>query len=171
MTGDKPDEQIRTPFPWTASAPGFGFTTATTPWEPFGEGAAAANVATESADPTSLLSAYRALIAFRNAHPALASAQVVQVDASDAHVAARLRVAGDERLLVIQHLSTDPVDGVALTLRSGLCGPLTASVVYPSTDAAQAVQAPDIDGAGGFAGYVPLASIPGRATEVIALSP
>jgi alpha-amylase len=55
MTGDKPDEHIRTPFAWTAAGPGYGFTTGT-PWEPFGDDPAAANLATEASDPASLFS-------------------------------------------------------------------------------------------------------------------
>ncbi len=172
MTGDKPDEQIRTPFPWTAAAPGFGFTKAAPPWEPFADGAATANVATEAGDPASLLSTYRALIDLRNANPALASSAFVAVDASDPHVATSLRVGGGERLLVIQNLATDAAPGVALTLRSGpLCGPLHAAIVYPEADAATPVADPSVTATGGLAGYVPLPTIPGRGTVVISLSP
>ena len=48
--GTKPDERIRAPMPWTAQAPGFGFTTGA-PWEPFADDAAGIDVATEAADP------------------------------------------------------------------------------------------------------------------------
>jgi alpha-glucosidase len=48
----------RTPMPWTAQAPGFGFTTGKS-WLPFDPAAASRNVETESADPQSTLSFYR----------------------------------------------------------------------------------------------------------------
>jgi alpha-glucosidase len=54
----------RTPMPWTASGPTFGFTNGT-PWLPFDEQAPARNVESESGDDASTLSAYRRLIAAR----------------------------------------------------------------------------------------------------------
>ncbi|HWZ52619.1 MAG TPA: alpha-amylase family glycosyl hydrolase [Granulicella sp.] len=59
----------RTPMLWNASE-GAGFTTAT-PWLPINPGLLDTNVATESADPQSMLSLYRRLLALRQTHPAL----------------------------------------------------------------------------------------------------
>ena len=171
MTGPKPDEQIRTPYPWTAAAPGYGFTTGT-PWEPFGDGAATANAANEAADPTSLLTTYTSVIALRRRHPELASAPFIPVDSSVPGIAASLRSAGDGAppLLVIQNLRATAATGVNLTLRSGpLCGAPTAQAVYP--EGRSAVPAPDINGAGGFDGYVPFATIPADSTVVLQLNP
>ncbi|HYK96078.1 MAG TPA: alpha-amylase family glycosyl hydrolase [Candidatus Dormibacteraeota bacterium] len=176
MVGDKPDEQIRTPYPWTATGPGHGFTTGT-PWEPFAPGADVANLATESADPASLLSTYRDLIRLREAHPALATGPLVQVDASDPHVAASLRVeTNGERLLVIQNLGQDRVADVSLSLQTGpLCTPVDAAVaLYPASLAAPtaaAIPAPTLNAAGGFDAYRPLAILPGRSTIVLSLNP
>ena len=171
MLGSKPDEQIRTPLRWTPSGPDFGFTTGT-PWEPFADGAASANVASESADPTSLLSTYRDLIHLRAQHPALADGSFTPVSASSGAVAASVRAYGTERLLVIQNLSTDPVTAPTLNLKAGpLCGTPTAQVLYASAGIARSASAPVITPDGGFSGYVPLDELPSRATVVIRLTP
>ena len=171
MGGNKPDEQIRTPFPWTTAEPGHGFTTGT-PWEPFADGSDVANVASETADPASLLSAYRDLIRLRAAHPALRSGALVAVESSDPHVAAMIRASGTERLLIIHNLAADPAVNVALTLRSGpLCGPGAAAMLYPAAPGTIEPRAPTVTSGGGFEAYVPLASIPARSTIVIELSP
>ena len=56
----------RTPIPWEAQAPGFGFTTGE-PWLPFGTDSAALAADVQRADPRSTLSAYRRLLATRRA--------------------------------------------------------------------------------------------------------
>jgi glycosidase len=176
MVGDKPDEQIRTPYPWTAAGPGHGFTDGT-PWEPFAAGADVANAATERADPASLLSTYRDLIRIREAHPALATAPLLAVDASDKHVAATLRVTPNgERLLVIQNLGADAIANVSLSLPTGpLCMPVLATVaLYPASMVAPAgavIPAPTVNAAGGFDAYTPLAILPARSTTVLSLNP
>jgi alpha-amylase len=169
LTGEKPDEHIRRPFPWTATGPGFGFTTGT-PWEAIGDGAAVANVAAEAADPTSLLSTYRELITLRAAHSALSRGSFVRVDASSSSVAAGLRVSPDEKLLVVQNLRDAPASGVTFDLDAGLCGTPAATVVYPATLAGPTT-APALTGTGGFTGYLPLPDLPPRAVVVISLAP
>jgi alpha-glucosidase len=54
----------RTPIPWEAAGPGHGFTTGT-PWLPFGPEAQSSAVDVQLADPGSVLSTYRRLIARR----------------------------------------------------------------------------------------------------------
>jgi glycosidase len=172
MIGTKPDEQIRTPLPWTAEAPGHGFT-AGRPWEPFASGAETANVATESADPASLLSAYRALIRLRSAHPVLAGGALTRVTASAAGVSVVLRHDDSESLLVLHNLNREPARDVSLTLDVGpLCGSPSAALLYSSDDAAgTAPAASRITSAGGLASYVPLPELPAGSTVVIDLSP
>lgn len=172
LVGAKPDERIRTPLPWTAEDGGHGFTTGT-PWQPFGDGAATANVELESADAGSLLSHYRRLIRFRTEHPVLAVGAVTRVDASGSLVSAVLRHDADETLLVLQNLGTEAARGVALTLDAGpLCGSPSAAILF-STDVAVSGPAaiPAITAAGGLDGFVPLADLPPRATVVLDLSP
>jgi len=100
MTGDKPDERIRTPMPWTDKLPTVGFTSGT-PWEPVGDGAETANVAAETGDPSSVLAAYRDLIALRSLYPSLGGAEMTIVPSSEAGVYAVLRHLGDETTLVL----------------------------------------------------------------------
>jgi alpha-glucosidase len=56
----------RTPIPWSAAEPGFGFTTGE-PWLPFGADSAALAADVQRADPASTLSTYRRLLASRKA--------------------------------------------------------------------------------------------------------
>jgi alpha-glucosidase len=63
-------DPARTPMLWDTS-PKAGFTTVT-PWLPLAANAQAMNVAVARADPTSMLTLYRRLLALRRATPALA---------------------------------------------------------------------------------------------------
>ncbi|MCW2587302.1 MAG: alpha amylase catalytic region [Frankiales bacterium] len=56
----------RTPMPWTAQAPGHGFSSGT-PWLPFGGQAAERSVAAQEGDPGSTLAFYRRALAQRRA--------------------------------------------------------------------------------------------------------
>ncbi len=53
MTGNKPDEWLRTPMQWSAEAHA-GFSSAA-PWEPLNDGWEEHNVAVQDSDPESLL--------------------------------------------------------------------------------------------------------------------
>lgn len=66
-------DHARTPMGWTADG---GFTTAV-PWLPSPSTGARPNVADSLADPSSVLHAYRDLIALRRSHPALTRGEVV----------------------------------------------------------------------------------------------
>jgi alpha-amylase len=172
LVGGKPDENIRRPFPWTAEGPGYGFTTGT-PWEAFGDGAATANVATESADPNSLLATYRALLALRASHPALsAAATYTTLDASDPHLVASIRATTTERLLVISNLGDAPVSGFTLSAAATpLCGtPAPGTVVYPAAAVGPATAA-SVGTDGVVKDWAPLAAIDPHTTVVIKLEP
>ena len=99
------DESKRTPMPWDAT-PGGGFTTGT-PWFGFAPGRETANVATQSADPASLLSRYRSLIRARRTAPALAKGELVLLSplAGVSPVLAFLRKTEGETVLVVHNLS------------------------------------------------------------------
>jgi glycosidase len=94
------DESKRTPMPWSASG---GFTSGT-PWEGYAPGIAANNVASETNDPNSLLSYYRAWIAARKSSAALRKGEITPLDAG-AQVLAFVRSSGDERVLVVHNLT------------------------------------------------------------------
>jgi alpha-amylase len=170
MVGDKPDERIRTPFPWTASAPGHGFTTGT-PWEPFADGTSEANLEAATVDEAFLLGTYRELIQLRPRVPALAFGGLSRVETSDDAVAATVRAIGGQRLLVVQNLSEEPVAAPRLTSAVALlCGGPAARLLYPS-EAGLDLASPVLTADGGFVDYVPVAMLPARATLVIDLSP
>lgn len=81
--GTAGDPQKRTPIRWSASAPGYGFTTASSTWcEADGSCAgvtelAGVDVATQRSDDASLWNLYRRLIALRHQHPMLPGGGVV----------------------------------------------------------------------------------------------
>jgi alpha-glucosidase len=64
-TGRPGRDGCRIPLPWSAGAPGHGFTTGARTWLPFDEQAAIRNVEVESTDPSSTLSFYRRALAVR----------------------------------------------------------------------------------------------------------
>ncbi len=154
LRGRKPDERIRTPLPWTAEAPGFGFTIGS-PWEAFAEGMATSNIASQSGDPDSLLSHYRQLIRLREGHPALGpSGTLTPLVASDRSVYAVLRhdPVGGGSLAVISNLGDKPVGDVTLDLVDGpLCGvPGAAVLLGPDRPG---LPAPTVSPGGGLASW------------------
>jgi len=113
MTGDKPDERLRTPMQWSSAA-GAGFALGT-PWELLQADWAATNVASETDDPRSLLSLYRRLIRLRLGNSALGMGQFVPVAANNASVTAYLRRDGELVVLVVANLGATAAPSVALT--------------------------------------------------------
>ncbi len=114
MSGSKPDEDIRTPMPWTDD-PGGGFTTGT-PWWPFAEGREVANVAAQEADPDSLLHHYRSLVHLRNSHSALRTGDMALLDPGDRSLYAFTRSDESETLLVVLNFGREPVTDYELPL-------------------------------------------------------
>jgi alpha-glucosidase len=98
-------DPARTPMPWDRSA-NAGFTDAT-PWLPLNRDWRERNVEALAADPGSILTLYRRLIALRRAQPALNSGDYVH-----AHVEGDLyayeRRHGDARLLVALNFGHKP---------------------------------------------------------------
>ncbi len=172
LPGGKPDLRIRTPLPWTGSAPGFGFT-AGTPWQPFMDGAETRNVAAQTDDPASLLATYRALIRLRAAHPALGAAGGAWAARTDArNVAAVVRALGDARIVVLHNVTGRPASEVTVDLAEGpLCGSPTARLLWSSDGSRPAIAPPTIGGGGGLAGWRPVAELAPWTTLVIALEP
>lgn len=132
LIGDKPDERIRTPMPWTAPTPeqpAAGFSTAK-PWQALADGAATTNVASEAARKDSLLALYRDLIALRNAHPCLAHGHTVQLQSDDPAIYTFLRVLPSQdgqvsAAIVAINVSGKHVPSTAISAKaSPLRGPL-----------------------------------------------
>ncbi len=103
-------DAVRTPMPWDAS-PGGGFTTGA-PWLPLNPDHATRNVAAQHADPGSMLSLHRRLLALRRATPALVRGAIEDVAAEDgvlryvrthegARIAVLLNLAASERTVAV----------------------------------------------------------------------
>jgi alpha-glucosidase len=95
----------RTPMQWSP-APNAGFSTGR-PWLPLAADFAAVNVETESADPSSMLVFYRALLSLRRRHPALSLGAYVPLELPG-DVFGYLRRGPDGRLAILLNLSDAP---------------------------------------------------------------
>jgi glycosidase len=120
MTGDKPDPRLRTPMQWSATS-GVGFTSGI-PWESPQPDSLTVTVAAQETDPGSLLNLYRRLIHLRKANAELATGELVPLHASDPHVVAYLRRAGDRAVLVVANLGGAPVAGITVTADGSALG-------------------------------------------------
>ena len=98
-------DPCRTPMPWDAS-PNAGFTTGR-PWLPLNADWLTRNVAAERADPASIFSLYRDLLALRRSSPALSLGDYVEVAAADGVLAYERRLGG-ERMLAALNLTNQP---------------------------------------------------------------
>ena len=93
----------RTPMQWDASA-NSGFNKGAKPWLPVGPDYAKRNVASQQADPDSVLNWYRGLIRLRHEHPAF-SGDYVSVNRNDPNVLGYLRVSPKGTALVLLNMS------------------------------------------------------------------
>lgn len=171
MSGDKPDPAIRAPMRWDQSQPAAGFST-TTPWEPLSPDPATVNVADELVDPGSLLNWYRQLIAFRATEPMLDVGPFQSVAATDRAVVGELRSESYDHyassLLILANLGDQDLANEALSVNSAyLCNSPKASIEFGD---AAAVAGPTLNAKGGFADYVPLATLPAHSVTVIDLT-
>ncbi|HSJ52442.1 MAG TPA: alpha-amylase family glycosyl hydrolase, partial [Anaerolineae bacterium] len=167
MTGSKPDPQIRTPMQWTAG-PQAGFTSGT-PWQPPNAGYEERNVEVLAADPASLLSHYRSLIALRQAHPALSSPDLTVVESAGRTVFSYLRTAGEEAVLVVVNLGIKEVDAFALTGRES---PLAAGRYTARDLLTGAGVEPLVVGEGGAVeSYQPVPVLPPHSALILELEP
>ena len=117
MTGAKPDEMIRTPMQWSSEA-NAGFTTGK-PWERVNPGWEKTNVASMSADPTSLLNHYRKLIHLRNEEPALHTGALLPLQSTCKTTYAFLRPAPTEdgdSILAVFNFAAQAQQGCAFSL-------------------------------------------------------
>jgi alpha-glucosidase len=89
----------RTPLPWLDDARHAGFT-AGTPWLPVPPEHARLSVAAQEADGASTLRSWRALVAWRKAHPALVSGDLTRLDVPTPLIGFS-RACPDERLFLV----------------------------------------------------------------------
>jgi alpha-amylase len=105
MTGQKPDENLRTPMQWTGD-PGAGFTTGR-PWHRINADYGARNVAAQLADAGSLLNHYKDLIRLRSAFAALRTGTITTLQSDARSVYAYLRHGEREDVLVVHNLGAE----------------------------------------------------------------
>jgi alpha-amylase len=125
------DPEIRGPMSWTADATGF---TTGRPFRALASNRATHNVAAQEADPASLLHHYRALLALRNQHPAVARGRFTQARADGATLQFQRRL-GNDHLVMAYNYGRSParlvLDGLPAgarlqPLRPGTASPLQA---------------------------------------------
>jgi alpha-glucosidase len=97
----------RTPMPWVAKAPQAGFS-AGKPWLPAQESHLPLAVDVQERDPSALLHAWRRLLSYRRAHPALASGGLEMLDLPEPLIG-YVRRDSHEQVLCLFNLSAVPV--------------------------------------------------------------
>jgi alpha-amylase len=112
MTGDKPDERLRTPMHWTRD-PAAGFTRGKA-WEALQPDSLTANVAAQERDPNSLLRLYRRLGAQRAANSALKNGRLIPVETGNEAVLAYIRADSARAVLVVANLGQTAAPNVTL---------------------------------------------------------
>ena len=105
-------DYARTPMTWSAAGAGHGFSTGA-PWIGFGAAPEATAVDTEDADPASMLTYYRQLLAFRRGHAVWGTGDVRLVSLDVSAVVAFVREDAQERYLVAVNLTDEDQEGVA----------------------------------------------------------
>ncbi|MFN3320834.1 MAG: alpha-glucosidase family protein [Allorhizobium sp.] len=120
----------RTPMVWDKSKDQAGFSTAK-PWLPVSAEHQALAVDAQEADAASVLAHYRATLAFRKAHPALADGDM-EFLATNEDVLAFTRSKGEERLLFVFNLRRGPQE---ISVPAGL--KVKESIVMPGLSGRQ----------------------------------
>ncbi len=175
MTGNKPDEKIRTPMQWSDAA-NAGFTSGQ-PWQPLNADFEQLNVAAQQADPASQLNFYRQLIHLRNDHPALLRGGFIPVESSCDSTLAFLRQApagdpaapdGQTVLVVLNFARKGEQEGCTFSYR----GDALAAGTYPMRDLLSGSAAAALTAtADGFQGYAPLPSLTAKSGHILLLEP
>jgi alpha-glucosidase len=98
-------DPVRTPMQWNGE-PGAGFTRGS-PWLPIAENYRTVNVATQQADPSSMLTLHRRLIQLRRDHPALHRGSYGPIEAGGRLIAFTRKEAGSLFLIVL-NLGSEP---------------------------------------------------------------
>ena len=159
MTGSGNDETKRRPMQWTAG-PRAGFTTGS-PWYSINSNYAQYNVATEQADPNSLLNHYKKLIGLRTVNETLRKGYYLPVTASAAPVLSYARVFGPEAMLIAANLSSNVVSSPTFSIAVSTVAP----GAYQVTDlyTGQAAGTVTVNAQGGFSNWT--SSLPALAAN------
>jgi alpha-amylase len=166
LEGQKPDEDIRRPMQWSTEK-NSGFSTST-PWELVGPDWQTNNVASDTADPTSILSFYRTLIQIRNEHAALRVGKMEVLYSGNPALYTILRVSQEEMVLVIVNLSAAPINNYKLSLAKSDISAGTYNAVS-ILGAVGELTPLTINAQGGLQDFTPLSEIPAYGTVIIQL--
>ncbi|MEO5690494.1 MAG: alpha-amylase family glycosyl hydrolase [Burkholderiaceae bacterium] len=120
------DPALRTPMSWSASTDDAGFST-TTPYRGLSANVATRNVAAEIADPNSLYTFYKTMLALRNARPSIATGGY-EAASANGQVMSFQRASGAQRTLVVINYgsSTRTADVASLPTNA------TLTALYPA---------------------------------------
>ena len=116
MTGNKPDELLRTPMQWTGEVK-TGFTTGI-PWQPTNTNYKTINVAAQDEDKLSLLNHYRNLVNIRNEHTALQRGEYLPFSTSCRLLYTILRANEEEAILVVANLGRQAQEDCTLYIEA-----------------------------------------------------
>lgn len=168
MTGQKPDEMLRTPMQWNATEHA-GFTTGT-PWEQVNDDYPTVNVAAQETDPDSLLTRYRTLLGIRAAHRALSLGGLDLLESSCGSVLAFLRRTADgtDTVLVLLNFGTTDASQCTVSTQSSElpAGTLRGTDLLTGRPAAGLTAGTD----GEIDGYQPIPTLPAHEAAIITLT-
>jgi alpha-amylase len=162
-TGNKPDEQLRLPYPWDGTAQA-GFTTGT-PFRSPPASSASRNFAAQRKDPKSVWSHYQQLIAARKSLPAL-SGDFARISTPVEGAAAWTRTKGTQTLVIIHNVTDRPLR-VPLTTTRGI--PAGKAVVRFGLPSGQQITPPDPSSDGSVTAWVPINEVPPRTSVILEL--
>ncbi|MCB2408832.1 alpha-amylase family glycosyl hydrolase [Hymenobacter lucidus] len=167
MLGTGADEDKRKPMQWTSGA-NAGFTTGS-PWRGVNSNYAQFNVATQQADPTSLLNHYKQLIRLRNTHEALRKGYVLPVTTSASPLLGYARVFNQEAIVTVTNMGTAASSPtLALSVSTLPAG------IYQATEllSGQTAGTVTLNAQGGVSNWTPtLAALPANGTWLLRLVP
>lgn len=163
MTGQKPDELIRTPMHWTARE-NAGFTVGH-PWERVNADYKTVNVETQATDPDSLLNHYRRLIHLRTQYTALRRGELLTLQSTCKSAYGYLRHDADRSVLIILNFAAEEQRGCAFSLSTSplVAGEYAVQALLTDVEVDQLT----LDEGGNFTDYVPRDILPPRAAYIL----
>jgi glycosidase len=129
MTGNKPDELLRTPMQWSSEQSG-GFTEGTS-WQPLNSDYVEVNVAQQDGAPDSLLNHYRDLTQIRNQHSVLSIGAYLPFTSTCRLVYPVLRVEGEQTIILLANLGRQVLEDCTISIEeSPLSGQYEVEVLF-----------------------------------------
>lgn len=140
MSGEKPDELLRTPMAWTNAQ--YGDFSTVQPWLALQQDYTKYNVADESLDTNSLLNHYKKLIAIRKQYPVFATGNYQAMNVSDTNVYAYMRASvKGENALVVHNFSENSLTKIVCNTNKSLlpAGKYKATLVLGNVSIPQTI--------------------------------